>query len=174
MLYLLMAVGGLLADAPVAPTAPKAAIVQPVDHIEAEALTPTEALLAEQVNAERVRRGLAACVVDSSIQRQARRHAHWMASTHRMQHGTGVGENIAMGQGSVASVMSTWMNSSGHRALILSGGSRLGVAAYAIPGGRVYYCLRMYATATEQPTGAPAVTTSTWSYSNTRVRFRRR
>lgn len=114
------------------------------DPIEAEELTPTEALLVEFVNAQRRRYGLVECMVDNSIQRQVRRHAHWMAATRRMQHAPNVPENIAMGQTTCESLLNTWMNSSGHRALILSGARRLGIAAYRSPSGRIYYCLRMY------------------------------
>jgi uncharacterized protein YkwD len=119
---------------------------QPVaDPRAAETLTPTEMLLVEHVNAQRRRYGLVECLVDNGVQRQARRHASWMAAACRMQHGTTVGENIAKGQRSCAELMNIWMNSSGHRALILNGGCRtIGIAAYKLPRGQIYYCLRMY------------------------------
>lgn len=106
-------------------------------------LTSTETTVLEMTNNERVRRGLKPLVIDPSLVESARQHANWMASTHRMQHTSKpVGENIAMGQNTVTSVMNTWMNSSGHRANILGGWNRVGAAAYTSPSGRVYWCLQ--------------------------------
>jgi uncharacterized protein YkwD len=54
--------------------------------------------------------------------------------------GFSYGENIAYGFGSAASVMSAWMNSSGHRANILSTSFReIGVAVAADAQGRLYF-----------------------------------
>ncbi|NCB63964.1 MAG: CAP domain-containing protein, partial [Clostridia bacterium] len=50
------------------------------------------------------------------------------------------GENIAWGQRSAEAVMDTWMNSSGHRANILSSSySRLGVGVYRDANGTPYW-----------------------------------
>jgi uncharacterized protein YkwD len=52
-------------------------------------------------------------------------------------------ENIALGQRDAAEALSSWMNSSGHRANILSGSySRIGIAAYQSggPDGPIYWC----------------------------------
>jgi uncharacterized protein YkwD len=106
-------------------------------------LTSTENIVLEMTNKERVSRGLKPLVIDPSLVESARQHANWMASTHRMQHTSKpVGENIAMGQNTCTSVMSTWMNSSGHRANILGGWNRVGAAAYTSPSGRIYWCLQ--------------------------------
>ncbi len=106
-------------------------------------LTSTENIVLEMTNKERVSRGLKPLVIDPSLVESARQHANWMASTHRMQHTSkAVGENIAMGQNTCTSVMSTWMNSSGHRANILGGWNRVGAAAYTSPSGRIYWCLQ--------------------------------
>jgi uncharacterized protein YkwD len=106
-------------------------------------LTKTETIIYEMVNAERVRRGLRPLVLEYNLLMTARKHANWMASTHRMQHGNyPVGENIAMGQTTCTSVMNTWMNSSGHRANILGGWRHVAPAAYISPSGRIYWCLQ--------------------------------
>ena len=52
-----------------------------------------------------------------------------------------VAENIAMGQPHSSDVVRAWMNSSGHRANILSAGHRrIGVAAFRTEGGTIYWC----------------------------------
>jgi uncharacterized protein YkwD len=107
-------------------------------------LTPVEAAMLEQTNEQRTARGMKPLVVDPSLVESARKHASWMASVRVMRHTSApVGENIAMGQNTVPSVIRTWMNSSGHRANILSRSwNRLGAAAYTSPEGRVYWCLQ--------------------------------
>jgi uncharacterized protein YkwD len=71
----------------------------------------------------------------------ARQHGNWMASYRQMVHSNiGVAENIAMGQSSSQQVLHTWMNSSGHRANILGGYRRIGVAAYRSPEGTIFWC----------------------------------
>jgi uncharacterized protein YkwD len=51
-----------------------------------------------------------------------------------------VAENIAAGQRSAGEVVQSWMNSSGHRANILSPGHRrIGVSAYSAPDGTVFW-----------------------------------
>ncbi|MBL9093773.1 MAG: CAP domain-containing protein [Planctomycetaceae bacterium] len=105
-------------------------------------LTETEQAVLDMANAERARRGLKPLVIDPALVQSAREHAIWMTS-HGMRHTwKPVGENIAMGQNSVADVMRTWMNSSGHRANILGGWNKIGGAAYSTPGGRIYWCLQ--------------------------------
>ena len=71
----------------------------------------------------------------------ARGHSLWMTSTENFRHTTEpVGENIALGQQSVGEVVRDWMNSPGHRANILNRNyRRMGAAAYARPGGRIYW-----------------------------------
>lgn len=46
------------------------------------------------------------------------------------------GENIAAGQQTPASVMNSWMNSSGHRANILGSYSHIGIGYHPCPGGK--------------------------------------
>jgi len=107
-------------------------------------LTATEAAVLEQTNDQRTARGMRPLVVDPTLVESARKHANWMASMRSMRHTSApVGENIAMGQNTVETVIRTWMNSSGHRANILSRSwNRVGAAAYTSPEGRVYWCLQ--------------------------------
>ena len=94
-----------------------------------------------QVNAQRGRHGLAPLSVDSQLMSSANRHAQWMASNRNLSHGSGVAENIAMGQASASEAMRSWMNSSGHRANILGGGyTRIGVAVAYTSSGTPYWC----------------------------------
>jgi uncharacterized protein YkwD len=109
------------------------------DELEMHAV---ETRIVELTNYERARRGLPRLVIDRALMRSARRHCAWMTNSRRMQHtGAAVAENIAMGQGSADEAVRDWMNSSGHRANILSGNyRRIGVSAYSTPGGTVYWC----------------------------------
>lgn len=90
------------------------------------------------VNIERARNGLAALSEDWELSRVARYKSQDMrdkryfshtsptyGSPYDMMRAFGIsyrtaGENIAMGQGTPAAVVSAWMNSPGHRANILS------------------------------------------------------
>ena len=106
------------------------------------ALFPVEERLATLTNAQRARYGLHPLKVDVSLMKTARNHAIWMSSTGNFRHTSiGVGENIAMGQPTTGSAMQAWMNSSGHRANILSRRyTRLGVAGYVGRNGAIYWC----------------------------------
>lgn len=93
-------------------------------------------------NQERQRYGLPPLKVDPQLVESARRHAIWMTANQTLQHtNQQVAENIAMGQPTSQDVVRSWMNSSGHRANILSGGHRrIGVAAYRTAQGTIYWC----------------------------------
>ena len=104
-------------------------------------LAVVEAEIVMQTNAQRARYGLPPLQVDMSLMGSARRHAGWMSSRQSMQHSSGVAENIAMGQRSTNAVMTSWMNSSGHRANILNPSyGRIGVAASRTASGTIYWC----------------------------------
>lgn len=113
-----------------------------------------QAVLAE-VNAARAQNGLSALTLDASMNRAAAVRAAELAQSfsHTRPNGSrgltalneaGVsyrtaGENIASGQQSAQAVVSAWMNSSGHRANILSSSfGRMGVGQATI-GGRTYW-----------------------------------
>ena len=106
------------------------------------ALHPVEEQILQATNAERARYGLPGLAMKPWLMESARRHAAWMTNFRSMVHSNqGVAENIAMGQPDAASVLATWMNSSGHRANILNPGHRrIGVAAYQTPEGAIFWC----------------------------------
>lgn len=109
------------------------------------------------INLERAKAGLGALQLNSLLNQAAQGHADTMASTGQFSHvinGLGpadrvtavgyswhaVGENIAWGYGSPDSVMTGWMNSSGHRANILGASyTELGVGYTLDAGGRPYW-----------------------------------
>lgn len=89
------------------------------------------------VNVERAKVGCSAVTSLAVLDRVARTHSQDMADRGYFDHTSldgrspwdrlegagyfdGSGENIAAGQSSAASVMGSWMNSSGHRANILN------------------------------------------------------
>lgn len=113
-----------------------------------------QAVLAE-VNTARAQNGLSALTLDANMNRAAAVRAAELAQSfsHTRPNGSrgltalneaGVsyrmaGENIASGQQSAQAVVSAWMNSSGHRANILSASfGRMGVGQATI-GGRTYW-----------------------------------
>lgn len=113
-----------------------------------------QAVLAE-VNTARAKNGLSALTLDASMNRAAAVRAAELAQSfsHTRPNGSrgltalneaGVsyrtaGENIASGQQTAQAVVSAWMNSSGHRANILSASfGRMGVGQATI-GGRTYW-----------------------------------
>lgn len=113
-----------------------------------------QAVLAE-VNAARAQNGLSALTLDANMNRAAAVRAAELAKSfsHTRPNGSrgltalneaGVsyrtaGENIASGQQTAQAVVSAWMNSSGHRANILSSSfGRMGVGQATI-GGRTYW-----------------------------------
>lgn len=113
-----------------------------------------QAVLAE-VNAARAQNGLSALTLDANMNRAAAVRAAELAQSfsHTRPNGSrgltalneagvsyrAAGENIASGQQTAQAVVSAWMNSSGHRANILSASfGRMGVGQATI-GGRTYW-----------------------------------
>jgi uncharacterized protein YkwD len=104
-------------------------------------LQPSEAAVVAQTNAARAQNGLPPLAVDPSLMNRARNHARWMAGNRNLAHGQGVAENIGMGQTSASEAVSSWMNSSGHRANMLDGGhTRIGVGVAYSSNGTPYWC----------------------------------
>lgn len=104
----------------------------------------------DQLNAVRSRNGLPKLALDPSLTRSAQGHACTMARAGSFTHDGGggakarmkragcrtrmSGENIAMGFASGARTMDLWMNSPGHRQIILTRGfTRVGLGV-AAPG----------------------------------------
>lgn len=125
------------------------------DAEELEALS----ILAKLHNQERSKAGAGALVLNPKLMAAASLHARWMANnkkmTHEGIHGSmpwtrvqaanyayiSVGENIAYGYRSPASVMTGWMNSTGHRANILNRNFKeLGIAVATDSKGVPYWC----------------------------------
>ena len=105
-------------------------------------LIQVEKNIVTYTNRQRKRYGLPPLKIDTELVQSAREHAIWMTRHRTLQHTSKpVAENIAMGYPSSQSVVRGWMNSSGHRANILSGGyRRIGVAAYRTARGTIYWC----------------------------------
>lgn len=98
------------------------------------------------VNEERAAEGLSpltmdADLLDAAMQRAAETAVYWdhtrpNGSICFTVSGKAYGENIAAGQASPASVMSSWMNSSGHRANILGSSYRsIGIGCFRASDG---------------------------------------
>jgi uncharacterized protein YkwD len=105
-------------------------------------LLPIEQNIIHFTNLERVKYGLPALEVDPELMESARQHATWMTLNQRLVHTSRpVAENIAMGQRDSQDALRSWMNSSGHRANILSRGHlRIGVAAFRTESGTIFWC----------------------------------
>ena len=105
-------------------------------------LLEVEQQIIKRTNAERSRHGLPVLTTDVDLMKSARSHTVWMAQRTALRHTSDlVAENIAKGQETPTQAVRAWMNSSGHRANILSSSySRIGVAAYRGSDGRVYWC----------------------------------
>ena len=104
-------------------------------------LSQVESAVIARTNAARARSGLPPLAADGPLMNGARNHARWMAHNRNLTHGRGVAENIGMGQTSASEAVTSWMQSSGHRANILDGGhTRIGVAMAHSPDGTAYWC----------------------------------
>ena len=110
------------------------------------------------VNAERTKRGLSPLTLDAKLCNVATKKAEDMATKNYFDHTSptygspfdmmrqfgvsyqAAGENIAKGQTTPQEVMNSWMNSSGHRANILSSNfTKLGVGVAKDSNGRLYW-----------------------------------
>lgn len=104
-------------------------------------LSQVESAVIAKTNAARARSGLPPLAADGQLMNGARNQARWMARNRNLSHGSGVAENIGMGQTSASEAVSSWMQSSGHRANILGGGyTRIGVALAHSADGTAYWC----------------------------------
>lgn len=109
---------------------------QPDTNVQSQDALAVEVL--RLVNVERAKAGLGALTLDSGLSSVAKKHSEDMKNNNYFDHTnlkgqspfdrlknagisyTTAGENIAMGQKTAQSVVSGWMNSSGHRANILN------------------------------------------------------
>ena len=97
-------------------------------------------IVSELVNKHREKMGLPPFTVDSDLCTGCESHSKWMASGGGFQHSYGIGgrECIAMGVKTPEAVVNMWLNSSGHRAILLGSGRIIGVG---FSGG--YWTLRV-------------------------------
>jgi len=125
----------------------------------AKPVDPIASALLEAHNAERKKEDLAPLQFSEKLTRAALLHAKDMAEHHKLDHtGTDkstvvervkrqeypyilVGENIADGQKDVDEVMTTWMESPGHRANILAKFTEMGAARVKDDEGVNYWCV---------------------------------
>ena len=110
------------------------------------------------VNAERAKQGLSALTLDQNLSAVATAHSKDMAQRNFFSHTNPDGqspfdrmkangisyktaaENIAVGQSSPEQVVSSWMNSQGHRKNILNGNfNKMGIGLYETQSGYRYY-----------------------------------
>lgn len=109
------------------------AVEEPTDDsgVEVIEFKPFCVRVAELVNQARARYGLPPFTLDQNLCNGCGNHSAWMAS-YGFQHASNAGamECIAMGVSTPEAVVNMWMNSSGHRAIILSRGRLLGVGAW--------------------------------------------
>jgi uncharacterized protein YkwD len=120
---------------------------------------PTLASLLAAHNRERAKEKLEPFALSDKLCKAATLHARDMVDHQTLEH-TGsdgshvadrvkrqgyvfveVGENIARGQKNVAAVMTTWMNSAGHRANILANYTQMGAAHIKDDEGVIYWCV---------------------------------
>jgi uncharacterized YkwD family protein len=147
------------ATAPVATkTAPSTATTTPSTTTVSSSNLTYEQKVAELVNIERQKAGLSALTFDQSVSNVARTKSKDMAANNYFAHQSptygsagdmltrfGIkwsawGENIASGQRTPEAVVTAWMNSSGHRANILSANfSKIGVGYAVNSNGTPYW-----------------------------------
>jgi uncharacterized YkwD family protein/spore coat assembly protein SafA len=122
-----------------------------------------ESQVIQLTNQERAKNGLPPMTADWELSRVARYKAADMRDKNYFSHTSptygspfdmikafgltyrSAAENIAAGQTTPASVVQSWMNSSGHRANILSSNTRIGVG-YAKGGSYGHYWVQMFIT----------------------------
>jgi uncharacterized protein YkwD len=115
---------------------------------------PTLVRMLEANNRLRTSAGLSPQQMSPELTKAAQDHARYMARTGNFSHeGNGgpqgratrhgfhglAGENIAMGQPTVASAFSSWRSSSGHWANITSGTALAGFGYAIAPDGSTYW-----------------------------------
>lgn len=99
-----------------------------------------------EANVEREKHGLSPLEIDETLMKSSKVNAQRMARESFMRHLPGPygGEIIARGQPTVRGAINSWLNSPGHRALLLSPRfSKIGAAVYRTPGTRQrFYCMQ--------------------------------
>jgi uncharacterized protein YkwD len=107
--------------------------------------------LVDAFNVERAKLGIGPLRMYAPLNVAAQDWADEIARRGVLEHGNfmgriqaamlaGPGEDVAMGQSSVARVMQSWMNSPPHRANILGPNYKLCGVGRSVAGGAVYWC----------------------------------
>ncbi|TYZ60802.1 hypothetical protein PybrP1_004002 [[Pythium] brassicae (nom. inval.)] len=127
----------------------------PSRNLRVEVDANFQAKMLAAVNAERAKNGLAAMCTNRKLQKAAQLHSEDMATKNFMSHmgsngsnfadrikaqgfnWNGAAENVAAGQADVATVMSSWMKSPGHKANILGKNKFFGMG-YAHSASSMY------------------------------------
>lgn len=102
------------------------------------ATTPCSTLLSA-INSIRTRYGLHSLVLDSQLESGSYKQANYCSRIGRLQHASGVAEILAQNHQGLETAINQWLNSPGHRSLLLSGSFRYaGVAVVRDHYGRVW------------------------------------
>lgn len=106
----------------------------------------TAAAMLAQANATRARYGLSALTIDSSLQAGAEAHCEAEAARGYIYHAPGCGYEITAqnwDNEGIETALTQWLNSPGHRALLLGRNfTRCGVSYYRAADGRNYCTMR--------------------------------
>lgn len=94
-----------------------------------------------EINRVRLEQGKPALVWDDDLASIAQRHANIVANDRRgrLWHPGGGNEIAALGQTSIEEACSSWMNSRGHRAILLGNYTRVGVGSKMNRRGRMVW-----------------------------------
>jgi uncharacterized YkwD family protein len=145
-------------EVPTTPTVPEVPTTPTTPNIPVAGLSAEEQEVVRLVNIEREKAGLSPFVASAELSRVARIKSEDMGKNNYFNHTSptygspfdmmkqfGIkystaGENIARGYLSAQSVVSGWMNSSGHRANILNPSfNKIGVGAYTTSNNTTYW-----------------------------------
>ena len=100
--------------------------------------TPVASLITA-INSVRARYGLGALISDARLESGSYYQASFCSRLGRLQHASGVAEILAQNNQGIETAINQWLNSPGHRALLLSGSFRYaGVAVVRDNYGRVW------------------------------------
>jgi len=114
------------------------------ERINATAATkyqPAFVAMIDQANAQRARYGLQPVQADYGLMLRASNHTKWMVRSNSLTHSSGAAEIIASGQRTVGEAIQSWMNSRGHRSIMLGNYRYTGAACYQW-NGRYYWCMQ--------------------------------
>lgn len=128
---------------------------------------PTFTAMVQAVNQERAKARKAPVQPVPGLMKASTLHAQQMARSGNLRHSRyRVAEIIAAGQRNVPNVVRSWMNSRGHRVVILGNYKYVGAAGYMMKGGTRYWCMQFSNTAYGMQTKQQQWSGSTPEYSS--------